>query len=258
MSTTLYCIGAGRVTRIIIKGLIKKNALPERIIVTDISSDALSSLATIYPAIEIQEEINSAIGTADFIFIGLHPPAVAGTIKQITPFLSEKNTLVSLVPGVNSEILIGLTGRKCPVIRMIPNAPSSVNSGYNPVWYSPACPDTVRKKFNELMSPLGEMPEVPEKNLEAYAVITAMGPTFLWFQLEELTRLGETFGLSPEEAGRAVLSMTTGAVRTMEDPDLSQTEVMDLVPVKPMAEHEETIRGMYTSSLSRLYGKLTS
>jgi len=52
--------------------------------------------------------------------------------------------------------------------------------------------------------------------------------------------------------------MTAGAVKTMQESGLSPAGVMDLVPVKPMAEHEETIRGMYAASLTGLYGKLTS
>lgn len=258
MQSTLYCIGAGRVTRIILEGLAKKNTLPDRIIITDTSSEVRDNLSFSYPMIEAKSEIDTTISESDFILIGLHPPAVVEMVQRIAPFLSEKNTLVSLAPKVNSETLMELTDRRCPVIRMIPNAPSYVNTGYNPVWYSATCPDIVKQKFSELMSPLGDMPEVPEKDLEAYAVITAMGPTYLWFQLAELIRLGESFGLSSEESSQAVLSMTAGAVKIMQDSNLSQAEVLDLVPVKPLADHEEAIREMYTSSLSGMYGKLTT
>lgn len=258
MTTSIYCIGAGRVTRILLEGLKKKNSLPERIMVTDTSRQALDALAAIYPVIETKQEIDTTIGEADFIFVGLHPPAVAEAVQKIAPFVSEKNTLVSLAPKVKGEMLMNLTGRKCSVIRMIPNAPSYVNAGYNSVWYGDTCSDITRKKFSDLMSPLGDMPEVPEQNLEAYAVITAMGPTYLWFQLAELTRLAETFGLSSDEAREAVLSMSAGTVRTMQDSGLSPESVMDLVPVKPMGDHEEAIRTMYAGSLSGLYGKLTS
>lgn len=258
MNSTIYCIGAGRVTRIILEGLKKKNHSPNRIIVHDTNSETLKNLATFYPEIETKTEIDMIIGEADFIFIGLHPPAVSGVIQKITSFLNEKNTIVSLAPKVKGETLKNLIGKNCPIIRMIPNAPSYVNTGYNPVWYADTCPASIRKKFSDLMGPLGEMPEVPEQNLEAYAIITAMGPTYLWFQLSELTRLGESFGLSYEDATRAVVSMTIGAVKTMQESGLNSANVMDLIPVKPMAEHEETIQGMYTTSLTGMYERLKS
>lgn len=258
MDTTLYYIGAGRVTRIILEGLAKKKNLPERTMVTDSSNDALSIIAGLFPMVETKTDIDSSIAEADFIFIGIHPPVVAETIKGIAPFLNENNTLVSLAPKVNSAVISDLTGKKCPVIRMIPNAPSYVNQGYNPVWYSNQCSDTVKKKFADLMSPLGEMPEVPEENLEAYAVITAMGPTYLWFQMTELINQGVSFGLSFEESARAVFAMAAGAARTMQESGLSFSGVMDLVPTKPMKEHEEAILSLYSSTLPGFYQKLTT
>lgn len=256
MDTTLYFIGAGRVTRIILEGLSKKKSLPERIMVTDSCDDALRSIAGLFPLIETKNEIDSRIAEADFIFIGLHPPVVAETIKIIAPFLNENSTLVSLAPKVNATMISDLTGRKCPVIRMIPNAPSFVNQGYNPVWYSDQCSEMTKRKFRDLMSPLGEMPEVPEDNLEAYAIITAMGPTYLWFQMTELISQGVSFGLAPEESARAVFAMVTGAARTMQESGLSFSGVMDLIPTKPMREHEEAIRSLYSSTLPGFYQKL--
>ena len=258
MTTTISCIGAGRVTRIVLEGLAKKNTLPERIIAVDTNADTLRNLKQLFPMVETKTAIDDTVTTADFIFIALHPPAVVDAIKEIAPMIGERSTIVSLAPKIKTGMISQLTGGKNPVIRMIPNAPSMVNEGYNPVTFGIGCPDQVRKTFTDLMAPLGTMPEVAEENLEAYAVITAMGPTYLWFQLAELIRLGESFGLSPDEASRAVLSMTTGAVKTMQESGLTPTGVMDLVPVKPMADHEERIREMYTASLTGLYGKLTS
>jgi len=258
MTTNLSFIGAGRVTRIILEGLKRAQHLPDRIIVTDTNSQALSDLAILFPMIETRDVIDETITEADFIFIGLHPPVIADVFIKLVPFLHEKNTLVSLAPKIKEESLLKLTDRKCPIIRMIPNAASYVNEGYNPVSFGSSCTVTIRKKFTVLMAPLGKMPEVPEDTLEAYAVITAMGPTYLWFQLAELTRLAQTFGLSPADASRAVYSMTEGAVKTMKDSNLTPEAVMDLVPIKPLAGDEETIRGMYNQTLSGLYEKLTS
>lgn len=258
MPTTISFIGAGRVTRIILEGLAKENHLPDRIIVTDTSAESLSRLVHSFSMIETRPRIEKAITTAEFVFIALHPPAVVEAIKTITPILGEKTTIVSLAPKIKTGIIQQITGGKYPVIRMIPNAPSLINEGYNPVTFGVGCPDQVRKTFTNLMAPLGNMPGVPEETLEAYAVITAMGPTYLWFQFAELIRIGESFGLSSEESTRAVLSMTIGAVKTLQESGLSSPEVMDLVPVKPLGDHEVVIREMYSSSLTEFYLKLTS
>lgn len=103
---------------------------------------------------------------------------------------------------------------------------------------------------------LGKCPEVREDSLEAFAILTGMGPTYLWFQLVELMRLAETFGLGAEEPEEATYRMVAGAAKTLHESGLSSEDVIDLIPVKPLSDDEETIREIYRSKLSPLYRKL--
>ena len=98
--------------------------------------------------------------------------------------------------------------------------------------------------------------EVDEDKLEAYAIVTAMGPTYLWFQLFELFELGKTFGLTDKQAWKGIKKMLKGAVETVDESGLTPEEVMDLVPVKPLGEDEAAIRNAYRTKLTGLYGKL--
>jgi pyrroline-5-carboxylate reductase len=97
---------------------------------------------------------------------------------------------------------------------------------------------------------------VPEEHLEAYAVLTAMGPTYLWFQLQQLRELGRSFGLPAAEVDGGLAAMATGAVRTLFTSGLSAEEVMDLVPVRPLRDDEEAIRTAYRGRLTGTYQKL--
>lgn len=140
--------------------------------------------------------------------------------------------------------------------RVIPNAPSIVGEGYNPV----ACHGNIEPQVREglilLLRVLGKCPEIREDTLEAYAMLTGMGPTYLWFQLVEMIRLAESFGLEGEEAAEATYRMVAGAARTLRESGLLPKEVIDLIPVKPLSNDEETIREIYRSRLSTLYRKL--
>jgi pyrroline-5-carboxylate reductase len=85
-------------------------------------------------------------------------------------------------------------------------------------------------------------------------VIAAMGPTYFWFQWHALRELAESFGLpAPDRALRAMLD---GAVRTFFDAGLTPEEVLDLVPVKPLAEREGQILQAYREVLPALHAKL--
>ena len=98
---------------------------------------------------------------------------------------------------------------------------------------------------------------VPEETLEAYAILTAMGPTYFWFQWQALRDLAGAFGLSSEATDRALRAMLDGAIRTLFDAGLTPEQVMDLVPVKPLAEAEPQILRVYRETLPGLHARLT-
>ena len=76
------------------------------------------------------------------------------------------------------------------LVRMIPTAASYVNRGYNPVWMSAHINKTEKEQLLNFFKIFGSSPEVDEKKLEAYAILVAMGPTYLWSQIHELYELG--------------------------------------------------------------------
>ena len=46
-----------------------------------------------------------------------------------------------------------------------------------------------------MFAPLGQLPEVADEQLESYAVISAMGPTYFWFQFHALEQLAAASSL---------------------------------------------------------------
>jgi pyrroline-5-carboxylate reductase len=152
--------------------------------------------------------------------------------------------------------LTELLGGFARLARVIPNAPSLVNFGFNPVAFGAALTTADKAELTALLSPLGECPEVAEGKLEAYAVLTAMGPTYLWFQLQALREAAVGFGLSEAEITPALKRMVCGAARTLLESGLSPSEVVDLIPVKPLAEMEPQVAEMYRTRLPAIHQKI--
>jgi pyrroline-5-carboxylate reductase len=253
---SLGFIGGGRVTGIILEGLDRKEKSPETVIVSETNPEVLSKLAGRFPKIKTSAgDIKGPAGAA-LVLIALHPPAVMGSLEGIKGHLKKDAVVVSLAPKLTITQLAAGLGGFDRIVRMIPNAPSVVNKGFNPIAFSPAFSGDEKKEIRKFFEILGDCPEVKEENLEAYAILTAMGPTYLWFQLEELKDLGISFGLSPKEAEKALAKMVKGTVKTLFDSQRTPKEVMDLVPVKPIGEDEEAIRTIYRGKLKGLYAKL--
>jgi pyrroline-5-carboxylate reductase len=250
-------IGGGRATRIILGGWEKAGLLPLLdITVSDSSDGPLETLRMQYPQIQTFKGGNRDAARGDIIILALHPPVAGDVLAAIRPVVQDDAIVVSLMPKIRIAQLSALLEGFSRIIRMIPNAPSIIGQGYNPVAFSAGIPLHERPPLVALFSALGECPEVPEDQLEAYAVLTAMGPTCLWFQMDELVRIGVGLGLSGQEAQTGIERMITGALRTMFRSGMKPAEVMDLVPVRPIGDEEAAIRAIYQDKLVGLYQKL--
>ncbi len=253
---TVGFIGAGRVTRIILGGLKKAGCRPAKVVASDTNADVLKQLQSAFPEIETVLNNNREAAAQDLVFLGLHPPALPGSLTEIKDSLKPGAIVISLAPKLSiARLAEGLAGFN-RIARLIPNAASIIGEGYNPVAFSAALGLQEKEELRKLLNLLGKCPEVAEDKLEAYAVVTAMGPTYLWFQWNELRSLGESFGMSAGEAETGVAEMVAGAAKTLFGSGMSAEEVMDLIPVKPLGGDEANIKAMYRARLEPLHKKL--
>lgn len=248
-------IGGGRVARILLNGLGHSGMLPSEVLVYDTQSDVSKDLKRAFPGIETVDDMRNA-AKQEMVFLSVHPPAIAGCLDTLKTNLRPDAVLVSLAPKPDCAALSGKLGGFSRIIRMLPNAPAFINKGYNPVVFYHGIDEQLKQRFFDRMGGLGKMPEVRDEDLAAYAVISAMGPTYLWFQFNELLNLAVSFGLTREHAATAILETVGGSAEIMLQGGLTPEQVMDLVPVKPLAGHEEAICEAYRENLTGMYNKL--
>lgn len=253
---TFGFIGAGRVTNIMLEGFNKAGKFPSKVVVTDLSQETLDAMERRFPGIDVVLNDNKKASAQDIVFLALHPPAISAVLDEIRPSIGENTIIVSLAPKISVDKISEHLGGFKRIIRLLPNAPSIVNAGFNPIVFSPVFPPDEKDDLLALFRVLGECPEVKEELIEAYAIIIAMGPTYLWFQLDELQKLGESFGMLNGDLQVGLKQMVIGAAKTMFESGLSAAEVMDLIPVKPLAEDEADIRNLYKVKLDALFKKL--
>ena len=249
-------VGGGRVARIFLEGWKRQNVLPGKIVISDCNQGALTKLKAIFPVLETVPGNNGTAASQDIVFLAVHPPVLAEVAAGINGSLKPSAVVVSLAPKFTIARLTELLGGFGRLARVIPNAPSLVNFGYNPVVFGPALQAEDKTEVLGLLKPLGECPEVAEAKLELYALLTGMGPTYLWFQLQTLREVAAGFGLSDAEILPAMKRMVCGGARTLLESGLPPAEVMDLIPVKPLAEMEPQVTEMYRTRLPALLQKI--
>jgi pyrroline-5-carboxylate reductase len=232
-------IGAGRVAKILLRGFKNKNVQFEKVIVADTNPEVLANLKRQFPEIETGDA-NIAAGQ-DIVFVALHPPVVMDTLEIVKGSVKPDSVVISLAPKINlSKLSVKLDHVK-NLVRLIPNATSYINEGYNPVTFALSFDPAKKHGILDFLSTMGNTFEVSEEKLESYAIMSAMLPTYFWFQWRELGEIGGKIGLTDEESRKSIYETIIASLNLMYKTGLTSSEVIDLIPVKPIGEHEQQI-----------------
>ena len=252
---TLGFIGGGRITKIFLQVIRNNKSEYNSIVVFDTNAVVLSQLKEQFPGISIADSASEA-AKQDLVFIALHPPAIMETLDMIKDQMKPETVLISLAPKISIAKMASMLPQVSNIVRLIPNATSYVNEGYNPVCFAASMSEWSKQKLMRIFRRMGRTFEVDEPKLESYAIMSAMLPTYFWFQWQELVKIGTQIGLTEEESSNSVRDTMLAAVRTYFYSGLQPDEVIDLIPVKPIGDHEEQIKDFYSTKLITLYDKI--
>jgi pyrroline-5-carboxylate reductase len=247
-------IGGGRVTRIILQAFKNKNTHFSKILVTDPDKVVTGNLRKSFPEIQVDTALTAA--SCDIVFISLHPPMIMDTLELIKDSIHNNTIVISLAPKITiSRIESKLTNPK-NIARLIPNATSYINEGYNPVCFAPGFEPGDKAEILELLGLLGFTFEAAEEKLESYAIMSAMLPTYFWFQWRELAEIGQKIGLTEKESMGSIKDTLIASINLMYKSGLTSAEVIDLIPVKPIGQNESEISEIYQTRLTALFDKI--
>jgi len=247
-------IGGGRITKIMLQALANEQIELSSIQVCDTNPEVLKALQQQFPKIQTTDSCELA-SKQELVFIALHPPVIMDTLNKIKTSVSEGTQLVSLAPKISiDKIASALATRN--IARMIPNATSYINEGYNPLCFSKEYSASEKQSLLVTLKTMGTTFEVEESKLEAYALVSAMLPTYFWFQWEEMQKLGLQMGLNDSESKNAVQQTLQAAINLFYNSELNYSEAIDLIPVKPIGEHEAEISEIFRSKLMGLFEKI--
>ena len=132
----------------------------------------VEKLRATIPQIQSAGSDNTKPASQQLVLLALHPPAIGSALSDIRAALRPDAILVSFAPKITmaklSEALDGFNR----LARMIPNAPSIIGAGYNPIAFGSGLSASEKQGLATFFGPLGDCPEVAEFKLEAFALLT--------------------------------------------------------------------------------------
>ncbi len=255
LNSKILFIGGGRVVNFMLQGWANSNIPLDNITVFDPDANVNAELKRKF-GIQTAGSIDSNIKEFSTIVIAVHPPVIKSVLDSIKDYVDENTLIISLAPKFTIQVISEGLNKHKKIVRTIPSAASIINEGLNPICFSTSVTTQEQEKVFSAFKYLGQVPLVAEAKLEAYAMIVAMGPTYMWFQWHTLHQLAEQFGMDADEAVSAVKVMTDTSLKTLFNSGLLYEQVQDLVPVKPLGDTQEKIIDFYNTKLPELFNKI--
>ncbi len=251
MEKSISFVGAGRITNIFLQAFKNKDITLKNVSVFDTNAEVSEKLKQKFPEIAVTDL--KTVSSKEIVFIALHPPVIMDSLNSMKDFVSKSSIFISLAPKITIEKISSVLSNQ-NIARLIPNATSFINQGYNPVTFAPGFGN--KKEVMDMLLVLGKTFETDESKLEAYAIASAMLPTYFWFQWYQMVEIAEQIGLTHAEAKETVQETLLASIDVMFKSGLKPEEVIDLIPVKPIAENEGQIKEILQTKLIGLFDKI--
>ena len=199
-------IGCGNMGSAIVRALATKT---KDILITDRSGKAKSIAAELDIAYGDSATIAA---TCDRIFLGVKPHMMSGVLEPISAILAEKKPLlITMAAGLEISWFEEKVGTSLPVIRIMPNTPTSVGCGVIPYAVNRELTQDVLDDWLSDMGNCGLLDPLDENLIDAASALSGSGPAYMYILLEALADGAVACGLPRTKAMEYAAATMEGA-----------------------------------------------
>jgi pyrroline-5-carboxylate reductase len=223
-------IGAGNMGEVLIRGLIQSGSVKKTdIIASDANQDRLTHIAETYGVRTTSSNVE-VVENASIVIIAVKPQNIDDLLEELSSSSHEEHLFISIAAGVTTEKLAGKMHHRSGIIRVMPNAPSSVLAGI-----AALCPgrnvssDDLQRAVS-IFECVGKT--VIIKNEALMDVVTGLsgsGPAFVFLVIESLSDAGVQLGISRKEASLLATQTAYGAAKMLLETGRHPSELKDIV-----------------------------
>lgn len=175
----------------------------------------------------IVADATQIINSSEFVFLGLKPQIMYDAVSPWIDIINNSSAvIVTMAAGLSISFFEDILKIKRPIIRIMPNTPSSIGSGMILYSYNNAVTEDIETSFLDVMQGAGLLDKIPENLIDAASAISGCGPAFAFIFAEALADAGVECGIPRDKAilyasqmlkGSAELLLQKGAPATLKD-----------------------------------------
>lgn len=224
---SLGFLGAGQMGSAIIGGL-KERSADTKCLFFDADQNRSTAVTKRYGACA-KTNIAAVLNEADATIIAVKPQVYPLVADEIVANYQEGTLLLSIMAGVTLATLGEKLPQSAKVIRLMPNTAMVVGEGVCLLSANENVTAEEKERIKDLLSLLGLVKEIPEKNMNGAMAISGSGPAFFYTMAEAMMLGGIETGLPKDLALELTAQTMLGAAKMIRETGESASVLRDQV-----------------------------
>jgi pyrroline-5-carboxylate reductase len=224
-------LGGGNMAAALIGGLAAKGYDRSSISVVEILPAARERLAA-QLGVHTSAAPDAATTDADVVVLAVKPQDMRAALLGLSWSPNEK-LVISIAAGVRVDALSRWLGGHRKLVRCMPNTPALIGAGIAGLYALPQVSAVEKKKAESILAAVGEVVWVDEERLlDPVTALSASGPAYVFWFIEQLAASGEKLGLPGDTARKLAMQTVLGAAKLAAQSDKPPAELRKQVTSK--------------------------
>jgi pyrroline-5-carboxylate reductase len=219
-------IGGGRIGEALLAGLVSSGWT--EIVVTSRSDERAAELRERH-GVEATTSNPDAVRGAALVVIAVKPQDIDALLAEIGPLLAPEQTVLSVAAAIPTAHIEARIADGVPVVRAMPNAPSTVHEGMAGISAGAHAGDPQLALAEDVLSHLGRVVRVSEQAMDAVTAVSGSGPAYFALLAEAMIEAGILLGLSREISTTLVVQTMLGTATLLRDERMHPVELRESV-----------------------------
>ena len=222
-------LGAGRIGEALLTGLLSSGwRTPEQLVVTARSESRVEELRSRH-GVEATTSNADAVAGAEIVVVAVKPQDIDALLGEVGGLLVPEQTVLTVAAAIPTAHIEQRIAEGVPVVRAMPNAPSTVHEGMAGICAGAHAGDAQLALAEEVLSHLGRVVRVPEQAMDAVTALSGSGPAYFALLAEAMIEAGILLGVSREISTTLVVQTMLGTAKQLRDLGMHPVELREAV-----------------------------
>ena len=228
-SRKIAILGAGRIGEALISGLLSSEwRKPDEIAATTRRAERVTELHERHGIAATLSNHDAVVG-ASLVVIAVKPQDIEGLMGEIGGLILPEQTVLTIAAAIPTSLIEGRLSAGVPVVREMPNTPSTVHEGIAGLCAGAHAGDEHLDLAEEALLHLGAVVRVPESAMDAITAVSGSGPAYFALLAEAMIEAGILLSLSREISTQLVVQTMLGTAKQLRDEKMHPVELREMV-----------------------------